>query len=317
MVRYLRPVLLSAAALTLLFATTGTAAGNAPLAPARSGAASKHDPKSASGHHPGPAPGHDPKHRPHQPDGAGRDRHGTDYLPYSVYTGAGFDACSAPPLAAMKAWHGTSPYGAVGIYISGRQRGCDQPLLTAAWVSQVRAQGWRLIPTHVGRQAPCADVPGKPQRIDPAHAVEQGREEAAEAVLGAQALGLGQGTPVYLDMESYASGDAACSRAVVDFTVGWTAGLHDAGYWSGYYSSVDSGICDLATAQRTGVQPLPDAVWYARWDGRAVTDGGGVLGDGQWTAHQRMHQYHGSADETYGGVTLTVDGDQLDTVVAP
>ncbi|MFE1321211.1 DUF1906 domain-containing protein [Kitasatospora phosalacinea] len=238
-------------------------------------------------------------------------------LPAEVFTGAGFDACTAPPLETMRAWWGTSPYGAVGIYTSGRQRACAQPRLTAAWVREVRAMGWRLVPTHVGRQAPCMTASGKAQRIDPAKAVQQGKEEAAEAVRAVKDLGLRTGTPVYLDIEAYPRGDSACSQAVTDFAVGWTQALHKAGFRSGFYSSTDAGIADLAAAARAGSAPLPDAVWYARWDDRATTtDGAGRLGDDLWADHARIHQYRGNVQETYGGAALTVDRDQLDGPVA-
>ncbi|MFB7946329.1 DUF1906 domain-containing protein [Kitasatospora phosalacinea] len=238
-------------------------------------------------------------------------------LPAEVFTGAGFDACTAPPLETMRAWWGTSPYGAVGIYTSGRQRACAQPRLTAAWVREVRAMGWQLVPTHVGRQAPCMTASGKAQRIDPAKAAQQGKEEAAEAVRAVKDLGLRTGTPVYLDIEAYPRGDSACSQAVMDFTVGWTQALHKAGFRSGFYSSTDAGVADLAAAARAGSAPLPDAVWYARWDDRATTtDGAGRLGDDLWADHARIHQYRGNVQETYGGAALTVDRDQLDGPVA-
>ncbi|BAJ29550.1 MULTISPECIES: DUF1906 domain-containing protein [Kitasatospora] len=238
-------------------------------------------------------------------------------LPAEVFTGAGFDACTAPPLETLRAWWGTSPYGAVGIYSSGRQRACAQPRLTAAWVREARAMGWRLIPTHVGRQAPCMAAGGKSQRIDPAKAVQQGKEEAAEAVRAVKDLGLRTGTPVYLDIEAYPRGDSACSQAVTDFTVGWTQALHKAGFRSGFYSSTDAGVADLAAAARAGSGPLPDAVWYARWDDRATTtDGAGRLGDDLWVDHARIHQHHGNVQETYGGAALTIDRDQLDGPVA-
>ncbi|MFF4342735.1 DUF1906 domain-containing protein [Kitasatospora sp. NPDC001540] len=238
-------------------------------------------------------------------------------LPAEVFTGAGFDACAAPPLETMRAWWGASPYGAVGIYTSGRQRACAQPRLTAAWVREVRALGWQVIPTHVGRQAPCMKASGKAQRIDPAKAVQQGKEEAAEAVRAVKNLGLRTGTPVYLDIEAYPRGDSACSQAVMDFTVGWTQALHRAGFRSGFYSSTDAGVADLAAAARAGSGPLPDAVWYARWDDRTTTtDGAGRLGDDLWADHARIHQYHGNVQETYGGAALTVDRDQVDGPVA-
>ncbi|MFJ2187115.1 DUF1906 domain-containing protein [Kitasatospora sp. NPDC087861] len=236
-------------------------------------------------------------------------------LPEYRFTGAGFDACSAPSAEALSVWRTVSPYGAVNIYSSGSQRHCEQTRLTPQWVAIVRAMGWKLVPTHVGLQAPCAEREDKPLRIDPDRAGEQGGREAGEAAAALRALGLGPGSPVYLDIEAYPTGDAVCSRAVVDFTVGWTQALHAAGYRSGFYSSMNSGIADVVAAVRAGRAPMPDAIWYARWDGRPTTSGQAGLPDDLWTGH-RIHQYRGSADETYGGVTLSVDPDALDGLVA-
>lgn len=244
------------------------------------------------------------------------DRAAARQTPATLFNGSGFDACTAPALGTMRTWKQHSPYGAVGIYVSGGQRGCAQPGLTADWVRQVRAMGWRLIPTHVGLQAPCSTLRNKPKRIDPATAVQQGRTEAAEAAAALRALGLGPGSPVYLDIESYPRGDQRCAQGVVDFTVAWTQQLHQEGFRSGYYSSSDSGIADLAAAARAGSSPLPDAIWYARWDGRADTAGGGTIDQGQWSDHQRIHQYQGNVKETWGGATLSIDRNQLDAPVA-
>ena len=301
-VRYLRPTSLAAASLVLLLATDGGAGTYAEALSAATVAAATPAART-------PAPLSPRIHRTVLDDPAGLPA----VRPREVFGGAGFDVCTAPPLDTMKAWL-ASPYRVIGIYTSGSQRGCSQPRLTADWIRRARAMGWRFVPTHVGAQAPCNAQKRRPRHIDPADAVQQGRDEAAVAVRGLQAVGLGKGSPVYLDIESYPLQDPACGQAVVDFTLGWTQALHAAGYRSGFYSSLDSGIADLAAAARAGSSPLPDAVWYAQWDDHASTDA--ALGTGRWADHRRIHQYRGNVEETYGGVTLTIDRDQLDSLVA-
>ncbi|MFJ2862656.1 glycoside hydrolase domain-containing protein [Kitasatospora sp. NPDC087314] len=283
--RYLRPAALLAASLVLLLATDGT------------GVSVEADPAAAA--------------LPRIRALALPDRAGPPKI-RDGFTGPAFDACSAPPLDTLRAWHGASPYGALGVYVSGAQRACEQSRLTAEWVHQARALGWRFLPVHVGLQAPCSELSRKPRRIDPAHAVQQGRDEATEAVHALRSLGLDQGSPVYLDIEAYPMRDPACGQAVVDFAVSWTQTLHTAGYGSGFYSSLDSGIADLAAAARAGSSPLPDALWYARWDDHADTAGSGALTPDLWSYHQRVHQYHGNVEETYGGATLTIDRNHVD-----
>ncbi|MEV7024324.1 DUF1906 domain-containing protein [Kitasatospora sp. NPDC093558] len=284
--RYLRPTALVAASLVLLLATDGTgvsAEATAPVAVAV------------------------PRIRALAlPDRAGPPK------VRGAFSGLAFDVCTAPPLSTMQTWWDQSSYSAIGIYTSGSHRACAQSRLTADWVRQARAMGWRFLPVHAGSQAPCLDPARRPQRIDPAHAAEQGRAEADEAVRGLQALGFGPGNPVYVDMEAYPRNDTACAQAVVDFALGWTAGLHDRGYTSGFYSSFASGISDLAAAAWAGSSPLPDAVWYAKWDGHADTKAPAPLGGDLWVYHQRAHQYQGNVKDTHGGVTLTVDRDYVD-----
>ncbi len=72
------------------------------------------------------------------------------------FTGYGFDQCTAPTQRAMDAWRTSSPYWAVGIYVSGASRGClSQPNLTPTWVRRQLAGGWRLLPITLGPQASC------------------------------------------------------------------------------------------------------------------------------------------------------------------
>ncbi|GAA0388595.1 glycoside hydrolase domain-containing protein [Streptomyces luteireticuli] len=222
------------------------------------------------------------------------------------YTGPGFESCTAPSSAAMKAWKASSPYGAVGIYIGGRKRGCQQPQLTADWVRQQTADGWHLLPLFVDLQA---------GDLSPATADAQGRESADAAVAKAADLGLGPGTVIYSDMENY---DNRSYRArVIDYVSGWTSRLHERGYRSGVYAGKESGVPDLASAANDADHASPDVLWSANWNLKAdVSDASmGLPGPGYWTDGRRIHQYRGEVNDTYGGVTLAIDRDYVD--VAP
>lgn len=222
-----------------------------------------------------------------------------------------FDTCEAPSVDAMSAWR-ESPYKAVGIYVGGSNRGCGNAGLTADWVRRVHAQGWEFLPIYVGTQASCT-ASKKAVRIDPARSWDMGREDADDAVDRAAALGLGPGSALYFDMEAYDNRNADCRRDVLNFVSAWTLRLHERGYVSGYYSSLDSGIDDVLKA--AGSRLLPDALWYARWDDRPVTSGDGAIPDGAWLG-RRVHQYSGNVKETYGGVAITIDRNALAGPVA-
>jgi hypothetical protein len=226
----------------------------------------------------------------------------------SVFTGLGFDACTAPSSRSMAAWRASSPYEAIGVYIGGLNRGCSQPNLTASWVSAETAAGWHLIPTYVGLQAPTSAC-SSCVKINPSQATAQGAAAASDAVAQAAALGMGPGSPIYNDMEAYTQTSSA-SAATLAFLEAWTEKLHSLGYASGVYSSSASGIEDLADQIGTGYS-LPDALWMANWNGQQNSADPYVPANA-WNQHQRIHQYRGGHDESYGGITINIDNNYVD-----
>lgn len=225
----------------------------------------------------------------------------------AVFTGLGFDACTAPSSRAMSAWK-SSPYRAVGVYIGGLNRACSQPNLTAEWVASQTAAGWYLIPTYVGLQAPTSSCTSC-AKLSAGQATAQGTAAAVDAVEDASAVAMGPGSPIYFDMESYTQTSSA-TAATLAFLEAWTQKLHALGYLSGVYSSSASGIEDLAGQIGTGYD-LPDAIWIANWNGQQNTDDP-VVPDNAWTPHQRIHQYRGGHNETWGGVTINIDNNYVD-----
>ena len=225
----------------------------------------------------------------------------------AVFTGEGFDACSAPSARTMKAWL-SSPYRAVGVYIGGLNRACTQPNLTPEWVAAQTAAGWHLIPTWVGLQAPTSAC-SSCAKVSASQATAQGVAEAVAAVEVASALAMGPGSPIYFDMESYSQTSSA-TAATLAFLEAWTDKLHQLGYVSGVYSSSASGIEDLAGQLGTGYE-LPDHLWIANWNGSTST-ADPVVPASAWALHQRIHQYRGGHNETWGGVAINIDNDYVD-----
>ncbi|MEU9360301.1 glycoside hydrolase domain-containing protein [Streptomyces sp. NPDC048301] len=226
------------------------------------------------------------------------------------YLGKGFDACAAPSQAAMDAWQASSPYSAVGVYISGSFRGCAQPNLTASWVTHQTGNGWHLFPIDVGRQAPCTNYSLK-MSTDPATAKAQGVTAAAGAISAASGLGIPAGSAIYSDIEAYTS-TASCKASVLSYLSGWTERLHSSGYLSGFYSSAASGIKDAAAEYGNGAYTRVDHLFYAWWNGAADTGTGSYVPASYWSGHQRIHQYAGEVTESYGGYSINIDRDYLD-----
>jgi hypothetical protein len=225
----------------------------------------------------------------------------------SVFTGLGFDACSAPSSRSMAAWE-DSPYRAVGVYIGGVNRACSQPSLTAEWVAAQTEAGWHLIPTYVGLQAPTSAC-SSCAKLTSSQATAQGIAAAVDAVEEAGAVAMGPGSPIYFDMESYSQTSSA-TAATLAFLEAWTEKLHALGYVSGVYSSSASGIEDLARQVGSGYV-LPDDLWIANWNGQQNT-ADTVVPATAWTPHRRIHQYQGGHNETYGGVTINIDDNYVD-----
>jgi hypothetical protein len=232
---------------------------------------------------------------------ATRSRSGT------IFTGLGFDACSAPSARSMNAWR-ESPYRAVGVYIGGVNRACSQPNLTPEWVAAQTAAGWHLIPTYVGLQAPTSAC-SSCAKLSSSQATAQGTAAAIDAVEAASEVAMGPGSPIYFDMESY-SRTSSASAATLAFLEAWTKKLHALGYVSGVYSSSASGIADLGNQVGSGYE-LPDHLWIANWNGSTSTSDP-VVPSTAWTPHKRIHQYKGGHNETYGGVTINIDNDSVD-----
>ncbi|MGZ5401016.1 MAG: glycoside hydrolase domain-containing protein [Nocardioides sp.] len=241
------------------------------------------------------------------------------------FTGYGFDQCVGPSQQAMNTWLRSSPFLAVGIYISGDSRGCrDQPNLTPSWVTQQLRNGWRLLPITLGPQASChPSFPryGNDPTISPQpgrggnykQARRQARREAIEAVEVARGLGIVAGSTLWYDLEGFDHTNTHCRESALAFLSAWTSKLHALDYVSGVYSSASSGIkmLDDARVNRPGEVTLPDQIWIARWDGKANTQTDYIRNDG-WLPGGRMKQYQGGHNETWGGVTINIDSNWLD-----
>ena len=230
------------------------------------------------------------------------------------YSGLAFDTCTAPPLAAIQAW-AASPYRAIGVYIGGVNRTCSQPQLTASWVAAVSRLKWRLLPVYKGLQPPCGGKPAD-KKIIGAQAASQGTAAADDAAARATALGLLPGSAFYNDIENYSRTDTACRTAVLTYLSAWTKELHRLGYVAGVYANLSSGAPDLSGTYTSASYARPDALWIARYDGNRSLTGWAGIPNSQWAVNQRAKQYRGGHDETYGGVTLNIDNDNLSAPVA-
>ena len=241
------------------------------------------------------------------------------------FKGFGFDQCLAPNQAAMDAWLANSPFLAVGIYISGDSRACrNQPNLTPTWIRTQLRKGWRLLPITLGPQASCQ--PRFPRyrddfKISPdpggdglyRRARQMGRNSATETVDDAKALGIVAGSTLWYDLEGFDNSNRHCRESALAFLSGFTDRTRDLKYVPGVYSSVGSGILELDKARIAGRKDLhiPDRIWLARWDDKPNTSSSYISERG-WRPGNRIKQYRGGHDETWGGVRINIDSNRLD-----
>ncbi|WP_054537331.1 glycoside hydrolase domain-containing protein [Herpetosiphon geysericola] len=232
----------------------------------------------------------------------------------------GFDACTAPSLSMMQTWVNSSPYRNIGIYIGGSARACHQNNLTRDWVAATSQQGWTFIPIWVGPQAPCTGF-GSRISSDVATARNQGTQEADAAISAAGGLGLTDAdnaqSIIYYDMEAYNTNDSGCRAAVKAFLDGWVSQLHSRNNKAGIYGSA----CGTAANDWASLANVPDVAWIAAWYRSSYDSGASVYGlpcvpDGNWSNHRRIRQYAGGHRETWGGVTINIDSNAVDGLVA-
>lgn len=228
-------------------------------------------------------------------------------------TGYAFDTCAAPAQEVMDAWRLSSPYSAVGIYLGGENRLCDQPELDAGWVRTQQRRGWHLLPLWVGPQASCSGYADR-MSSDLSAAEREGRAQAAAAVTAARGLGIGRGGTLYYDLEDYDIGPDDCRRAALSFLSGWTKALHGSGYRSGVYSSIGAAITSLDYAHRVsrGSYAMPDDIWFAWANGRSDVRTDRRVLSSEWDDHDRVHQYAIDVTQTFGGYAMSVDANWVD-----
>ena len=170
------------------------------------------------------------------------------------------------------------------------------------------------MPTFVGLQAPCDSFTGK---INPKQAASQGTAAANQAVTAAKSYGMGEGSPIYYDMEGYDRTNAGCHTAVLTFLDAWTRQLKAVGYVPGVYSSADAAITDLQSKTTIAGHSLaePQAVWFALWDNAADLDGTPYVTSAVWPSASRSKQYQGNKTVKVGGISLHIDADLVASAV--
>jgi photosystem II stability/assembly factor-like uncharacterized protein len=154
---------------------------------------------------------------------------------------------------------------------------------------------------------------------NPAVSYQEGRAEAQAASSAAAAMGLTNnglgGTIIYYDMEAYGISTPECRQPVAAFINGWVQRLHELGNLAGAYGTRNSYPADWAA-----ISNVPDDLWPASWYTNVYDPYASVYGidwiEGLWINHQRIRQYAGEVGNTWGGISMNIDIDVADGMVA-
>ncbi|MBX3084813.1 MAG: DUF1906 domain-containing protein [Anaerolineae bacterium] len=230
-------------------------------------------------------------------------------------TGQGFDGCEIPTSSQLQDWMNNSPYRTVNLYIGGSQRTCPNSALSAPFLAQLSRQGWTFIPTWVGPQGVGNSCFCSTFSTDPTTAYNQGVSEATSAVATLKNLGL-DGSIIYYDLEGYDSTNITYVNAARSFISGWDTQLKALGISQGMYG----GTCNTRLVDFTGIPNSPGAIWawypqFSSYNANASVWDMACLGNGYWSAHQRIRQYATQHFEQWGSTMLQIDSNVLDGVV--
>ena len=230
-----------------------------------------------------------------------------------IFTGYGFEACTAPSLAALQALARVAVSRARHLHRRREPRLRERQPLRRRGSPSTLALGWSLLPLYVGLQAPCVGQSGLAEDLDrrrdrgePGRArprTTRSRARRARPAGGQPHLlrhgGLqGQRRDVHEGgaVVRLGAGDASCTRRAT------------------------SPASTAAPRRRSATSPRsarrsPTTSWIANWNGVEDVFGDPYVSDALWPNHQRVHQYKGGHKETYGGVTINIDSDYVDGAV--
>ncbi len=235
--------------------------------------------------------------------------------------GQGIDLCNST-VNQLKTWKNKSPYTAVNMYIGGISMGCENNDLSKSYLEDLSIQGWKFIPTWVGPQAACTTLNHPMTDESDAAARAEGIVEAQLAYAKLNELGLldptsKTGSVVYYDLEAFTISDIECRNLARSFIDGWVAQLEAYGVTAGLYGSV----CASGLSYFSTIPNPPQALWAAWYIEDTYNSAINpydliCVSNSLWPDNERILQYTGSHNEYWGGVTLNVDTNVIDGIVA-
>jgi hypothetical protein len=217
----------------------------------------------------------------------------------------------------MQSIYSSTPYGTYGFYLGGATvlgPGCpySPAFHTSAWVSQVKAQGWNLIPIFSDLQPSCIGITQNPIPTGHTNAFWAGVQTGQNAISAAYSRGMTG--PLVLDIDRDVADSAACANDTDWYVRGFVEQVRtNAAYIAVLYTGSEAGS---RVALRSLNLTPPSQIVIARYNGvEGVYSGIPQIPNSYWSQDQRGHQYSNSAQLVVSGVTHTIDLDCFDMVV--
>jgi hypothetical protein len=231
----------------------------------------------------------------------------------------GFDTCAHPTDAGLSDWWNDTPWYAYGYYLGGdggAYVGCTPVSLSV--LDHAVNLGFGVVPFWYGPQLPgaCGGTNEYTIPLDNNTADEEdGIAQAEDATVAAENADYDTYDTIYLDVEGF-DNNAGCVTAEEWYVFGWDAYMYVYSPYAPamYGSTCSSYLNDIATMFGGG-DAVPQDIVAADPNNNPEIFNLECLSNSYWVNYQRDHQFTNPITLKYGGYSLPIDEECVDTLI--
>jgi hypothetical protein len=233
------------------------------------------------------------------------------------YAAQSFDTCFQPSEGGLDDWFVDTPWYVYGFYLGGSAGGyvgCTPP--STSTLDYAINIGYAVAPIWYGYQMPTSCGQSYyPDQISLNTSTAYGQGENAASVAAAVAEGQDFSTfdIIYFDLESWPDHSTSCIDAADSFVDGWDYWITvNTPYIPGLYgSSCGSNLSAYWDSLTWNVADI----WAADPNDNSGYYNLACMSNSIWNDYQRIHQFTNPITLTYGGYTMPIDEDCVNTLV--